>query len=262
VTHLNGAAILTDISGKGQANFKITDNGNSGSPLRNMGASAIAAGGGGSTTGAWLIDNNYIAAGNQNGGAFGISVGVGRKILADATTLANPRVNMTLTRNTTTGSSSNGLLARLSDSDGTLNIKVGDANSALGNNFANPNQPADAGLRVDSGSSGSGSFNPTVCAQIQNNTSGHGPPDSGDQQAGVVVYKRSNSASTYKFGIVGLAPSPANVSQTEANLTAQNPNSAFSTGFWATPIPVKANVGNPAPSSPAADNFTSCTLPF
>jgi hypothetical protein len=241
-TKMNGTGILVDIEGKAQGNFAVTDN----TPVSNVKASGIAVGAAGSATATFVVTGNTTAPNNILGN-FGISLGVDKVTLADSTVLSNPSVNAAISNNTTSNTTGNGFLGRIRDSNGTMNLRVSN------NNFGNPSDTITSGLRVDSGSSGSVSFNPTVCADITGNTSGSGPVDgSGDRNAGIDLYKRSTSSSTYKFGIVGLSPSPATAAQTETFVTGLNPASTTGSGFYAGKK-VAVEVGN---------NFTSCTLPF
>jgi hypothetical protein len=91
-----------------------------------------------------------------------------------------------------------------------------------------------------------------MCANIATNTTAGGPADSfGNTPPGLEVFKGSSTSTTYKFGIVGLSPSPATAAQTETYLAAHNTSTAGGGFFAGKHVAV---VGG--------DQFTSCTLPF
>ena len=134
------------------------------------------------------------------------------------------------------------------DSNGSSNLKM-DNNTTSSPESDNQ---SGAGIEVDEGSSGSASYNPSLCSEIKANTAAAGNANGfGDSVPGIVITKESTSSSTYSFGIVGLSPSPANESQTQSYLAGQNPASASGGGFYAGTT-VFANPG---------DQWTSCTLP-
>jgi hypothetical protein len=242
---LNGSAILAEVDGKGQGNFDMSGNGSAGNKIRNMKGAAMGAGSTGSAQVSVQMNSNQIAANNQSG-ANGIGIGIDKNIQADASTLANPQLNIDLSSNNVSGSSGIGIWSLMHDSNGTENLRMNN------NTVGGPAQP-NPGMRADIGDSGSASFNPTLCSQISGNTTANGGPDGfGNTDPGLEIDKESTSAATYKFGIVGLAPSPATPTQTESYLTGLNPGSALGGGFFAGK---KVAVLN-------GDNFTSCTLPF
>jgi hypothetical protein len=155
-------------------------------------------------------------------------------------------VNAQFLSNAVAGSSGAGIRVLTRDSNGTTRVQL--ANNSIGN----PAQGATPGIRVDAGSSGSATYNPTVCASIANNTAGTGPADGfGNVAPGILLYKRSALSTTYAFGITGLTPSPAPPATVEAWVAGNN-TSATGGGTWAGKQVAVAT----------GDQFTNCTLPF
>jgi hypothetical protein len=241
---MNGFGISASVTGRGQGNFVITNNGSAGSPLQNMKSSAIGIGAAGDVTVYFTVTGNRISANNGFGSA-GIALGTDKNIQADLSTLANPVVRATITGNTVANTSGGGVRVLHRDSNGSVDLR-------LENNVIQTVQQSGPGIGVENGSSGNATYNPTMCASIANNNSASGPVDGfGDKSPGINLYKRSTLATTYKFGLTGLAPSPATNAQVEAHVTAANPLSAFGGGFFAGKQ-VAVRTGS---------NFTSCTLP-
>jgi hypothetical protein len=104
---------------------------------------------------------------------------------------------------------------------------------------------------VENGSSGDPAYNPTMCASIANNSATSAPLSGSDKNGGINLYKETSLATTYKFGLVGLTPSPATAAQTETFLAGQNPASETGVGFFAGKKVIVRT----------GDQFTSCTLP-
>ncbi|KRA39091.1 hypothetical protein ASD81_11110 [Nocardioides sp. Root614] len=240
---INGFGISASVTGRGQGNFVITNNGSAGSPLQYMKSSAIAIGAAGDVTAYFTVTGNRISA-NNGFGSSGIALGVDKNIQADLSTLANAVVRATITGNTVANTSGGGLRVLNHDTNGSLDLRV--ENNTI-TNVLGPN----AGISIENGSSGNVAYNPTMCASVANNNVANGPADGfGDQDPGIALRKGSTSATTYKFGLVGLAPSPATALQTEAYVTGLNPLSAVGAGFYA---------GKRVYAT--GSNYTSCTLP-
>jgi hypothetical protein len=245
---LNGAGISASVTGRGQGNFSITNNGGGGQPITNVKAEAIALGAAGNVNANFLVTGNTAVANNVLGSS-GIGLGTDINQQADLSTNTSdtPVVNANIASNSIAGSSGPGIRVLTRDSSGTTNLRV--SNNTVGS----PAQAATAGIRLDAGSSGNALYNPTVCAEVLNNSASTGPSNSfGDVTSGIVLFKRSASATTYKFGLTGLSPSPATAAQSEAYVAGNNSGSAVGAGFYAGK---KATVV-------AGDQFTSCTLGF
>ena len=241
---LNGFGISASVTGRGQGNFVITNNGTAGSPLRNMKSSAIAIGAAGNVTTYFTVTGNQISA-NNGFSSPGLALGTDRNIQADLSVLASPVVRATITNNSISNTSGSGVRVLHRDSNGSLDLRL--ENNTITNVLGNL-----AGIRVENGSSGSVTYNPTMCASIASNNAASGAVDGfGDKNAGINLYKGSASATTYKFGLTGLSPSPATNPQVEAHLTTLNPLSATGLGFFAG-RKVAVRTGS---------NYTSCTLP-
>lgn len=241
---MNGFGISASVTGRGQGSFVITDNGSAGSPLRNMKSSAIAIGAAGNVTTYFTVMGNQISANNGFSSA-GLALGTDKNIQADSSVLASPIVRTTIMNNTISDTSGPGVRVLHRDSNGSLDLRL--ESNTITNVLGNL-----SGIRVENGSSGSVTYNPTMCASIANNEAASGAVDgSGDKNAGINLYKESDSATTYKFGLTGLAPSPASNPQVEAHLTTLNPLSATGLGFFAG-RKVAVRTGS---------NYTNCTLP-
>lgn len=241
-TKLNGAAIATGVTGRGQGNFAITNNGTAANPLANTAGQTIGAGVAGDADATFTITGNFVNP-NPDVGSSAIGLGTDRNIQADASTLTDPDVNATISNNTVTNAYHTGITVLQSNSNGTANVKVQ-------NNTVSVLPLSVASIYVINGSSNNPAFNPTMCANISNNTAG-GFNDGFDNVPGIFLLK-DGTPTTYPFGIVGLTPSPADAAQTEANLATQNPDSALGSGFYAGKRAF-VQLGN---------NFSACTLPF
>jgi hypothetical protein len=212
-----------------------------------MKAEGIATGAAGDVTVNFDVENNHVDANNVLGSS-GVSLGTDKNIQADSSTLATPVVNAAFLTNDISGSSGPGVRVLTRDSNGTTRVRLS------GNTIGNPAQAATAGIRVDDGSSGSATYNPTVCADITSNVSGTGPADGfGNVAPGILLFKRSAVSTTYAFGLPGLSPSPATAAAAES-FGASN-NAASATGAGGSFGGKKVAVGN-------GDQFTNCTLPF
>ncbi|RNL63296.1 right-handed parallel beta-helix repeat-containing protein, partial [Nocardioides marmoriginsengisoli] len=242
-TKFNGFGITASVTGRGQGNFAITNNGTAGSPIRNMKGAAIGIGAAGDVTASFVVTGNQINANNQFG-SDGIGLGTDKNIQADSSTLTHPNVRATITGNTVANTSGTGIGVLHRDSNGSLNVRID-------NNTVGAPLQASPGISINAGSSGNATYNPTVCASVSGNNPTAGPPDTfGDTHPGIELFKRSSSSTTYVLGLTGLAPSPATNAQVESYVTGLNPTSSLGGGFYAGKR-VAVRTGS---------NITSCTL--
>ncbi len=241
---INGFGISASVTGRGQGNFSITNNGTVASPMRNMKGSAIGIGAAGTVTTYFVVTGNQITA-NNGFNSSGIALGTDKNIQADLSILAVPTVRATISNNTVANTSGGGLRVLNGDSNGKMDLKV--------QNNTNTNAGTGApGMSIENGSSGNATYSSTMCASVSGNNAANGGPDGfGDQPPGIILDKATTSASTYVFGLVGLAPSPATKAQVETFATGLNPSSALGGGstYGGKRVYVRG------------DNFASCTLP-
>lgn len=90
-----------------------------------------------------------------------------------------------------------------------------------------------------------------MCLSITGNTASAGQLNGADKEPGIILDKATTIATTYKFEIVGLTPSPATEAQTETYVAGIN-TSETGAGTYA---------GKKVHPPSASDDFTSCTLP-
>ena len=250
---LNGSAIITGVQGKGQMNVEIVNNGTVALPLGNEIGEPIAVGGGGSVTASFKVTGNIMTPNNAQN-ASGIGIGVVNWVQADNTVLRSPLVNVDIQNNTINSPTGGGIRAIVPDGNGTFNARI------TGNNVAGPSGGL-SGISIDQGQpvAGSGNTGTTVCAQIggataaekNNSAASAGGDGFGNNPPGISLLKANTLAGPpYKFGIVGLTPSPATTAQTETYVAGQNGTLGTGGGFYA---------GKTVYASDP--NFTSCTLP-
>jgi hypothetical protein len=242
---MNTDGILMSASGKGQANGEIISNGSAGSPITNLKGQGLGAGVAGAANGTFLVGNNVLST-HSISGSDGIGINEDRRTVG-GTELDAPTLNVQVSNNTVSNYNGVGIHSLLRDSHGTGNVRIS-------NNTVNAGEGSwVSGIYALVGSSGSASYNPTGCYDIAGNTSPQGPNDGfGNFPSGIVMDKFSSAAATYKFGIVGLSPSPTTAATAGSFVGGNNPSSALGAGFYA---------GKRA-SADNGDNFTSCTLPF
>jgi VCBS repeat-containing protein len=210
----DGAHII-DISSNtvaGRISASVTGRGQGNASIKNNSAQGITTAAAGDVTMNVEVDGNTVA------GATGVSLATDKTVQADSSTLATPVVNAQFLSNEISGSSGPGLSVLTGDSNGTTRVRLS------GNVIGEP------GMRIDAGSTGSATYNPTLCADIGANLA-----------PGILLNKRSQLAATYRFGLPGLSPEPATAPAVEAYVAANNP--------------ATATVGS-------GDLFTACTLPF
>ncbi|HET6152681.1 MAG TPA: Ig-like domain-containing protein [Marmoricola sp.] len=246
-TNHMGSAILAGVSGIGQGNFAITNNGTAANPLTNFSGIGIGVGGAGNVTVDDVVTGNHLDANNAGFGAAGIGVTTDKNIQGNnVATLTNTNVRATVTGNTVADTDGNGIWVLNGDTNGTMDLNLSS------NTVTGILESGLTGIEVDNGAGGSATYNPTMCANITNNVSESGAADQfGDKFPGITLSKSSGLATTYVFGLVGLTPSPATRSQVAPYVAGLNPNSAAGAGEFAGQK-VDMDLG---------DNFTSCTLP-
>jgi hypothetical protein len=244
--------ITADVEGRGRGNFVISNNGTAGDPMTNVAGQGIAVGGAGGDRPSGEVElevhvvNNFLVP-NSGSGSSGIGLGTDKDTIADASVLSDFDVNAEIAGNYVNDSAGPGIRVLHRDSNGTLNLK-------LNNNTVDSPKDATgvAGIRVENGSSGSASFDATLCMQMTGNDADAGPADGfGDVRPGIVLFKRG-STTTYHFGIVGLSPNPATAAQTESFLAGINTGSIGAGDPLFAGKEVAVQVGT---------TFSACTLP-
>ncbi|MEP7247063.1 MAG: hypothetical protein ABI885_25725, partial [Gammaproteobacteria bacterium] len=181
------SAILAAVSGKGQGNFDISNNGTVAAPLTNMLGTAIGCGTNGDTTSTFIVNNNVIVA-NNTVASQGIGGGTGVTFGASDT----PAMTWTIANNNVSATDGNGILAVARGTTGSLRVKI------QNNTVAAPLSGVREGIRVDAGNSSS--INDSVCLNISGNTSA----GSGGVQ-GLGLRKQGTVATIDDFGVNGMA---------------------------------------------------------
>ncbi|HKP89932.1 MAG TPA: tandem-95 repeat protein [Thermoleophilaceae bacterium] len=239
---MNTDGILVGSSGKGQVNAEITNN----DTITNLKGQGLGIGVAGSVTGTFKVDDNTTNPSNILG-SDGFGINIDKRTLADSSVAANATLNAQIEDNVISGYTGYGINGLMRDTNATANLRITNntVNAGTAGNYV-------AAINAQAGSSGNASFNPTTCWDITSNTAAAGVDAGAGVPSGIVMNKLSTSAATYKFGIVGLSPSPTTAANAETFVSGLNPGSALGTGFYAGK---RAKVEN-------GDNFTSCTLPF
>jgi VCBS repeat-containing protein len=240
---INGNAIEASVTGRGSGSFDIRNN----TPITNMQAEGIAIGGAGAVNVQFNVTGNAVSGANTLNND-GIGLGIDKNIQADASTADGAVVKAIISNNTVSGQQGSGIHQLLRDSNANVELKM------QNNNVSAPSSGGFASIRVDVGSSGNASFNPTFCGTISGNTAATGPDDGfGDQASGIVIVKRApTNAAAYKFGITGLVGTTATAAET--NLTTANPSSGIGAG--------SPYGGKKVTSLLSTSVYNSCTLSF
>jgi hypothetical protein len=240
---INGNGIEASVTGRGSGSFDIRNN----TPITNVQAEGIAIGGAGNVNVQFNVTGNSISGTNTLNND-GIGLGIDKNIQADASTADGAVVKAVISNNTVSGEQGNGIHQLLRDSNANVELKM------QNNNVSAPSSGGFASIRVDTGSSGNASFNPTFCGTISGNTAATGPDDGfGDQASGIVIVKRApTNAAIYKFGITGLVGTTA--AAAEGNLTTANPAAGTGVG--------SPYGGKKVTSLLATSVYNSCTLSF
>jgi methionine-rich copper-binding protein CopC len=232
------------VSGRGQGNFDISNNGTVANPITHIDDVVITLVGGGPANVTSTLSNNRIVANNVD--VFGGLQGMRVECRADALTTTDDTgtLTSTISNNNVSLTSGPGIDALAQDSTCTLGTKV------MNNVVAAPTTTSLAlpGIRLFSGT---GFGDTTLCAQISSNTTaGSTNINTGQTSPGINLRKQGTVAGTNEFGIVGLSPSPATAPQTELYVSGQNPASAPGT------------FGTGGTAVLAGSNFISCVLSF
>jgi hypothetical protein len=239
--------ILVTMPGRGTGFMAVSSNGTVATPLGNNKGNCVSL----NATGAYNLtvtaNGNVVSPGTgQLDGAFGISGGTDKQVLADLTTADSAVMNLTANNNTVNNSKNSGIRF-LANSSSTLNAKI--QNNNVGTPNTGASGPSEPGIRVDSGTSVGTAVDTNVCLNISGNTTS-GSTFSGTTFPGIGLRKQGTVANTNDFGIVGLSPSPATAPQTESYVSLQNPASASGT------------FGTGGTAVISGSNFISCTLGF
>ena len=180
---MNTSAIAAVVSGKGVANFDVSNNGTVVEPLGNTTGTVILVGANGLTTSEFLVNNNVIV-GNNAFGSQGIGGGTGVTFGATDT----PSMTITATNNSVSAIDGNGILLVSRGATGQLRAKV------QNNTVAAPLGGVRPGIRIDAGNASS--IDDSVCLNISGNTSA----GSGGSQ-GIGLRKQGTVATTNDFSI-------------------------------------------------------------
>src|SRR5262249_28753881 len=159
-TNMATQAINLAIDGVGTSHFDISNNGTAAKPLANTNGVTVAFSAFGNVTAIGRITNNFINSNSTVNGQPGIAVGIDRHFAITDT----PVLTVTVDGNTIQNTQGNGILAKATDSNGTLKVII------TNNIVSAPLGGVRPGIRVDSGNGAAGE-NVAVTADIRNNTS-------------------------------------------------------------------------------------------
>jgi hypothetical protein len=180
-------AIIATVTGKGQGNFDLSNNGTVANPLTNITGHVIGCGANGNTTVTCVTNGNVIVA-NNTAASNGVSGGTG----VTFGTTDTPNMTWTINNNTISSTDGNGILAVARGATGTLKVKI------QNNNVGAPLTGVRPGIRIDAGNAGS--VNDSVCLNISGNTTaGSGGTN------GIGLRKQGTVTATNAFGINGMA---------------------------------------------------------
>jgi hypothetical protein len=181
------------VSGVGQGNFNVSNNGTAGNRLRNIDCIALEMQADAPATLTSTIQNNFINA-NSAVGCAGIAVGTDSLSGVGAATHTT-----TISGNNVMGTDGPGIFPIVRNSGSTMTAKV------LNNTVAAPitTTAARAGIRVDSGSANGDT---TLCLEISGNTTA-GSTNSGTATTspGINLRKQGTDPAINTFGIEGMA---------------------------------------------------------
>ncbi|HEV7670787.1 MAG TPA: Ig-like domain-containing protein [Thermoanaerobaculia bacterium] len=186
---MNTSAILYTVSGKGQGNVDISNNGTLAVPLANTTGTTIGVGANGETTLTATTNNNFIEANHPGtSGSTGISGGTGVTFGVTDT----PDMTWTINNNVIRNVDGNGILATARGATGLMKVKI------QNNDVEAPQAGVRPGIRVDAGNTTAGSDD-DVCLNISGNTSA----GSGGSQ-GIGLRKQGTSSTVHAFGVNGM----------------------------------------------------------
>ena len=180
------SAIIATISGHGQANFDVSNNGTVAAPLSFTAGTTILLGGNGVTNSTYNVTNNIINAHNTVG-----SNGIGGGTGVTFGTSDTPQMTAVVTGNNISNTDGNGILMVARGATGVLKAKI------QNNTVAAPLGGVRPGIRVDAGNASS--INDSVCLNISGNTSA----GSGGTQ-GIGLRKQGAVTTTNAFGVNGM----------------------------------------------------------
>jgi hypothetical protein len=186
---MNTSAILYTVSGKGQGNVDISNNGTLAVPLANTTGTTIGVGANGDTTLTATTNNNFIEANHPGtSGSTGISGGTGVTFGVTDT----PDMTWTINNNVIRNVDGNGILATARGATGLMKVKI------QNNDVEAPQAGVRPGIRIDAGNTTAGSDD-DVCLNISGNTSA----GSGGSQ-GIGLRKQGTSSTVHAFGVNGM----------------------------------------------------------
>ncbi|TPJ79051.1 right-handed parallel beta-helix repeat-containing protein [Mesorhizobium sp. B2-6-2] len=182
-----------------QTNFEIRNNGTVGTPLGSSSiGTVILIGNNGFSDMAGVVDNNVIVATHTPNGGGGNGIGGGNGA-GGAGTAATPKLNLSVTNNTISGTDGNGILMVSRGSTGILDLKI--ANNNVGAPV-NVGGTAREGIRVDAGNATS--VNDQVFLNIFGNTSA-----GSNGAAGIGLRKQGTNPAVNVFGLYDAVGGPA-----------------------------------------------------
>ncbi|HEX6095152.1 MAG TPA: cadherin domain-containing protein [Thermoanaerobaculia bacterium] len=186
---MNTSAILFTVSGKGQGNVAINNNGTVAEPLAHTTGTTIGVGANGDTTLTATTNGNVIESNHPSNGGTGISGGTGVTFGVSDT----PDMTWTINNNVIDNTDGNGILAVARGATGLLRVKI------QNNTVSAPQGGVRPGIRVDAGNTTVGSDD-DVCL----NMSGNSSAGSGGSP-GLGLRKQGTSTTVHAFGVNGMA---------------------------------------------------------
>jgi len=225
------------VSGIGQGNFNVSNNGTAANRIRNIDCIAIELQADGPANLTTTVQNNFINA-NSAVGCAGIAIGTDDPLNMGAGTHTT-----NISGNNVMGTDGPGIFAIIRASSSTMTASI------LNNTVAAPiaTNAARAGIRVDSGSAAG---NTTLCVAISGNTTaGSTNTATATTSPGINLRKQGTVATTNVFGIVGLSPSPTGTPTVENFVNGLNTSTSGTFG-----------VGGTALLS-GMSGFVSCSIP-
>jgi hypothetical protein len=213
-TPMGGSCIAVQVQGRGTGFVDVTNNGTAAAPIGTNADACIGVVAAGAAALTTSITGNQVAPVAQLGGTPGI-LGKAEDLVVAGTPLGTARLAATVSNNVVRSATGDGIRL-LASGRGTMNATMlANAVSTVGR----------YGIRVDSGTVSTDDAN--VCLQISSNTTAGGTDaNTGQTFAGIGLRKQGTAAVTNDFGIINLAPSPADAPGTAAFVSNLNPGSA------------------------------------
>ena len=225
------------VSGIGQGNFNVSNNGTAANRIRNIDCIAIELQADGPVNLTTTVQNNFINV-NSAVGCAGLAIGTDDPLNMGAGTHTT-----IISGNNVMGTDGPGIFVIIRDSGSTMNARI------LNNTVAAPitTNAARAGIRIDSGSA---EGNTRLCVEISGNTTaGSTNTATSTTSPGINLRKQGTNAAVNVFGIVGLAPSPTGTPTVENFVNGQNTSTSGTFGVNGTAL-LSGTTG-----------FVSCTMP-